>query len=498
MAVQRCERLTGEAASGGNGTNGHDRFGQCLAERIGRHRYDMWFGHAKLRDEGQTLEVATDSGFVARWIDEHFSEDLHHVATATLGDGARVSVCVKPELFPVERDEEAVAGASAPASRPGETPALPTPSARASFRRLDEFVIGQSNRLAIAQARQLVEDPEATMISPLFVHGECGVGKTHLLQGICRCYTERCGRPHAARYVTGEQFTNEYIAAIRTNTLEQFRRRMRKVDLLAIDDVHFLSNKVRTQGEFLHTLDALGLSGARVVMTSDEHPRQIRRFSRALVSRFLSGMVVQIERPDRETRRLLIRRLAESRGLSLSDAAVQRIASQCVGSVRELEGAITKLAAVHAIARQSERRTEGTGEVGMVLVEQLFSERTWQPAVPVRIGQVIDAVCELLGVTRSDLMGSGRHRRVVLGRGLVAFLGRELTTHSYPEIAEALGRTYHSTVHTAARRLRNQLQEDELVRLAADEPAVALRELVDQLRHAIVRSASHRTGTASA
>jgi chromosomal replication initiator protein len=293
------------------------------------------------------------------------------------------------------------------------------------------------------------------------------------------------------RYVTGEQFTNEYIASIRNNTVDEFRRRIRKLDLLAIDDVHFLANKMRTQSEFLHTLDAIDLTGSRVVLASDEHPRLIKKFSQALISRFLSGMVVQVGRPDRQTRIAIIRRLAEARNLPMQDAAVEAVASRCVGSVRELEGAVTKLAALRSVA--CELATDGTapetaGKVGLVLVEQLFNDQAWHPPTPVRIGAVIDVICRRVGISRNDLMGSSRHRRIVLGRALVAFLGREMTSHSYPEIARALGRSYHSTIHTAEQRLRRQMEAGETVDLAENESTLPVRELVDQLRHEITRT----------
>jgi chromosomal replication initiator protein len=380
-----------------------------------------------------------------------------------------------------------------------------------TLRRLDEFVVGQSNRLAYSTACRLIESADGPTVSPLFIHGECGLGKTHLLQGICRRSADLSGRPGHVRYVTGEQFTNEYIASIRNDTVDEFRKTIRRLDLLAIDDVHFLSNKVRTQGEFLHTLDAIDLTGARVVLASDEHPRLIKKFSQALISRFLSGMVVQIDRPDRPTRIAIVRRLARARHLPIKDGAVEAIASRCVGSVRELEGAVTKLAALWALqhdmaptgddasapasaarrngaARKAAKSgAAGPGEVGLVLVEQLFKDHGWKPPTPVRIATVIDVICRRLGIGRADLMGSSRHRRVVLGRGLVAALGRELTTHSYPEIARAMGRSFHSTIHTAEQRLRRQVDENHMATLDEAQAPMPLRELVDQLRHEITR-----------
>ncbi|MHC5113474.1 MAG: DnaA ATPase domain-containing protein [Planctomycetota bacterium] len=490
-----------------------------IESRIGRHRYDMWFGRARLQVDGERVEVATASAFVKKWIDAHFSEDLRGIARDTIGSKARIDVRVAPELFEddvptsahgraepgaeldPDADPEESTGTAVARKRSGRT-AVPTPppapAARtrrrpAPTRTLEDFVVGPSSRLAFATACRLI-DEEPSAVSPLFIYGDCGLGKTHLLQGICHRFAERTGRPEQVRYVTGEQFTNEYIASIRNQTIESFRKRVRRLDLLAIDDVHFLSNKVRTQSEFLQTLNEIDLAGARVVLASDEHPRHIKKFSQALISRFLSGMVVELEKPDRDTRISIVRRLASSRDVPMHDAAVEVVASRCVGSVRELEGAVTKLAALQRLTQLetsgSAAVTEGgpRGEVGMVLVEQLFKDHGWQPVTPVRIGTVIDVVCARLGISRPELMSSSRHRRVVLGRGLVAYLGREMTTHSYPEIARALGRAYHSTIHTAHQRLARQQRANEVVDPGGSEKPIPTRELVDQLRHEILRA----------
>lgn len=463
---------------------------ESLAKLIGAHKYDMWFGHTRFRMEGKRLAIATDSQFVANWIDTHFAKDLRGVASEAIGKDVQIDVHVAPEMFG-RRDDEAEAPTPAGRTKTRRPRAAAKQEAvrrLPPLRRLEDFIVGRANQLAYAAATRIVEEQDPKLISPLFVHGDCGVGKTHLLQGICQRFREAHGKTANVRYVTGEQFTNEYITAIRTNALDEFRLRMRKLDLLAIDDVHFLANKVRTQSEFLHTLDALDMTGARVVLGCDAHPRHLKRFSQALVSRFLSGMVVQVERPDRDTRKTLIRTLAATRGLPVNEAAIEAIAARYVSSVRELEGAVTKLAALRTLMKP----TESSGEVGMVLTEQLFSDHGLQPATPVRIGTVIECVCERLGINQGDLMGSSRHRRVVLGRALVAYLARELTTQSYPEIAQALGRSYHSTVHTAAQRLTRQLGQDERVDLGGPESTLDLKELVDELRHSILRATSNR------
>jgi chromosomal replication initiator protein len=505
-----------------------DLLSRRLADRIGQHKHEMWFSRsARLSVHDATVDVAAQSRFVADWINSHFADDLLDVARELLGERASILVHIDPALSMLSHSIEAAdfdrqecSGSNSSAARAvgrkgaagaiGRSDAhgsdsaavIPTFSAsdalaggegerharrnshgipRPMLRRLDSFVVGTCNKLAYSAARQLAEGGDAATISPLFLFGECGVGKTHLLQGICRRFCELNHRHDAMRYVTGEQFTNEYIAAVRSNTIDAFRRKMRKLELLAIDDVHFLANKVATQSEFLHTLDAIGLGGARIVMASDEHPRLIKRFSQALVSRFLSGMVVRVDPPARETRALLLVRLAEARGLRLNQAATDALAAKFIGSVRELEGAVTKLAAIKALTAPN------TAEIGMVLVDQLLQDSTWQPRSPVRIATVIDVVCRRLSVQRVELTGSSRHRRVVLARSLVAHLGRELTTMSYPEIALAIGRNFHSTVHTAAQRLRGQLECGSQIDLGAGT-FLPLGELIDQVKHEVYRA----------
>jgi chromosomal replication initiator protein len=479
-----------------------------LQRRIGSHKYEMWFGQATLEIRDTTLEIRADNPFVAQRIDANFAATLRGVAHQALGENASVTIRVDPTA-PRDADPDAARdpGKSAHAARgmfrnggaamPGDRrESLPRSGRSTRLHALEDFVTGPTNQLAHTMCVRLADEADAEGLSPLFIHGECGVGKTHLLQGVCRRYIERTGRTPQVRYVTAEQFTNEFIAAIKTGTTDAFRKRLRRLDLLAIDDVHFLADKGKTQSEFQHTIDAIAHSGARVVLASDHHPQHIQRFSQALVSRFMSGMVVKIERPDRALRRKLIERMAQRRGLRLNDAAIDELAGRCAGSVRELEGAITRVTAYRDLlggAANGNGVVEaeaGTAdqEVGLLLVEQVLREERARPARIVHIASIIDAVCNRLGVTKADLISASRHRKIVLGRSLAVYLSRELTAHSYPEIAQALGRVNHSTVHTADQRLRRQLDADQPLEPGMAEPARSLRELADMLRRDVCRA----------
>ncbi len=446
----------------------------------------MWFGEGtRIRIEGETLEVVASSAFAADWIGRHFTDDLRESARTVLPAGTAPKVEIRPpeatrsspsgpEPKAAERNR---ADGRADVDRPGGGPPVrrgSSPNGHDHWRRLEDFVPGTVNRLAFEAASRVAEGAEGSD-RILFVHGECGVGKTHLLQGACRLRRER-SRLQRVRYTTGEQFTNEFIASVRGGSLEGFRRRFRSIDLLAIDDVHFLSNKTATQGEFLHTLDAIALGGATVVLASDEHPRHIARLNRSLVSRFLAGMVVRVELPDRETRRTLLRRLAAKRRLRLSEAAEEALVSRFAGSARELEGGIAKLSVLAALSPSAD-----PAEVGMVLVEQLFEATPDSGGRrPVRLAAIIEVVATRLGVEREEILGRSKQRRASEARAVVVHLARRLTSLSYPEIARGLGRRNHSAIHSAEARVR-------AARAAGGADGERWCETIDRIAHGLLQ-----------
>lgn len=486
------------------------RISHGLTQRLGNRKVEMWFGQGtRYAVRNGDLEVVATSGFAADWIGKNFADALRDVARESLGLGAGARIEVRAPAAasqppgdasgggpsqprdPTDLDRRHDAGARAPEGlAPAvreQDPTMPTrdsskpsghrPHPADSWRRLDDFVVGDGNRLAFDAARRIADADDAAD-RMLFLHGECGVGKTHLLQSICRRRRERI-RSAKVRYTTGEAFTNEFIASVRSGSLESFRRRFRGLELLAIDDVHFLSNKTATQSEFLHTLDSIALGGSRVVLASDEHPRQIGRFHRSLVSRFLAGMVVRVEAPDRETRRILLRRLATQRGLRLGAAAEECLVGRFVGSARELEGAIAKLA---ALASLGEGSAESRDEIGMLLVEQLLEEdRRVARRTPIRLASIVEVVAEHLEIDREEILGGSKLRRASEARGIVAHLARRLTTLSFPEIARGLGRRNHSAIHAAESRTRQAI-------VSPGSDAERLRESIDRLSHALLRS----------
>lgn len=465
-----------------------------LSEEVGEDRCERYFRHdASLTFADGRLDITVPTGFKADLLRRRFEDPLRRAARAELERSGFVRAEVEVRF---NIDGKAFAGRDTAATAPEPARAEPRRGAAPASKwspkyTLETFIVGASNRLAYSAAVQVSDREMPRRISPLFVHGTSGLGKTHLLQGIAARFLET--RPGAnVRYIPAETFTNEFITALRASKLDHFRRAYRGVDLLCLDDVHFLSNKQATQTELLHTFDAIDLDGARVVLASDAHPRQIARLSAALISRFLSGMVVRVEAPDAATRRSIIASIARRLGIDLEPAGVELIVRETgeEGSVRELEGLMTRIEAMH-------RLLPGAGEpgrIGATLIRRALGLVADDRATgrPIRADAVVAHIASTLGVGPEELAGRGRHPRVVLARSLSAHLCRCLTSHSFPEIARALTRPNHSTVVTACRRIREQLERDEPVKGVEGLEGVSLRELVTTLTDGIRRAAAGR------
>ncbi|MEX0886072.1 MAG: DnaA/Hda family protein [Phycisphaeraceae bacterium] len=468
------------------------RVSDRLAAALGPRPYAMWFEQSAqfvVDEPERALRVHVPSRFIADRITRHYEPALRDAAEQELGEAASVEVRVDADRF--ARSAGSTEAAHAPPRSAAVGPVAPRRRPSRLRHCLDSFVVGPSNELAYAAAARLA-DEDAEAGHPVFLHGGCGLGKTHLLQGVCRRLLERM--PDArVHYTTGEQFTNDYITAVRANRLDQFRKRTRQLDLLAVDDIHFIANKQATQQEFLHSFDQIELGGARVVLASDSHPKLIEQFSEALISRCVRGLVVRIAPPDAPTRRRLVDALAQRRGLVLHESAAQALAQRCAGSVREIEGTLTKLQALMTLARHSGQRA---GEpIGHAMIDHLLASDAAMPAPqPLAFEHVVEAVTERLGVTRQQVMGRSRHKLVVLARSVTIYLARALTPLSYPEIARAMGRKNHSTVITACQRVQRQLGQADPAPLPPTLNTATLSDLLDELTRALRCSGAGRGG----
>jgi len=329
--------------------------------------------------------------------------------------------------------------------------------------RFENFVVAPSNRLAHAACVAVCEAP-GKAYNPLFLHGTVGLGKSHLLQAICHRLLARQGDIKIL-YLSCESFINQFIASVERGELDDFRYRYRHLDVLVIDDVHFLAEKERTQEEFFHTFNTLYQAQRQVILSSDSPPQEIPHIEERLVSRFKWGLVARVDRPSFETRVAIVTKKARLRDVELPDAVARYIARAVDTNIRELEGAVTRVAA-HAKLTHVPITLELAGEI---LADSL-PRRPREIAVP----EIIQAVTQHYGVRVSELQGKKRNKSIALPRQVCMHLARRLTKLSLEEIGGYFGGRDHTTVLHADRKIDDGAKAD-------DELGATLAELTRQI-----------------
>ena len=371
-------------------------------------------------------------------IDAGDDDATDEVADATYAPADQAPVPAAPE----RREEAARPGAGSPGTR-SEDGRL---NDKYSF---DTFVIGSSNRFAHAAAVAVAEQP-ARAYNPLFIYGGSGLGKTHLLHAIGH-YTRTLYSGTRVRYVSSEEFTNEFINSIRDDKAASFQRRYRDVDVLLVDDIQFLSGKVQTQEEFFHTFNTLHNANKQIVVTSDLPPKQLPDFEDRMRSRFEWGLITDVQPPDLETRIAILRKKSIQERLQAPPEVLEYIASKISSNIRELEGALIRVTAFASLNRQP---------VDLAITEIVLKDLLPSETGPeITAAQIMAATAQYFGVTVDDLCGSSRSRVLVTARQIAMYLCRELTDLSLPKIGQAFGGRDHTTVMHADRKIRQLMAE---------------------------------------
>ncbi len=319
----------------------------------------------------------------------------------------------------------------------------------------DAFVIGSSNRFAHAAALAVAETPGRSY-NPLFVYGDAGLGKTHLLHAIGNYVRENFPNKHV-RYISSETFVNEFIEAIRIHDRDMtgFKRRYRECDVLLVDDVQFLENKEQTQEEFFHTFNHLYSASKQIVLTSDRNPKSIATLEERLKSRFMSGLITEVQPPELETRIAILRVKAEHEPVTPPDDVLEFIASNVSQNIRELEGALTRVCAYSNLVRRSL-----TLDLAETVLADIVASR--QPR-RITAQDILQATSVMFGFPTDDLCGPSRRRPLVLARQISMYVFRELTDFSYPAIAREFGGRDHTTVIHAVDKIANMMREKRQV-----------------------------------
>jgi chromosomal replication initiator protein len=423
----------------------------AIAEKIGQQKFRIWFKNStRLTLSDGLLKIGVINPFIASWLESHFLTEVTEAAHAVAGNDCQVSFIVDSRLCdnrrPAALDWQAKPAFDNTPRLPAAVTHRPTHSGQKLKLTFDTFVVGQSNELAYNAAKAVINGKQSPF-NPLFIHGGYGLGKTHLLQGIC---TElRRTRPAANwLYLSAEDFANQFVLALKTRKLDAFRSRIRQTDLLAIDDIHFLASKPATQEEFLHTFNTLDLAGRQVILASDSHPKMITQISEKLISRFVSGMVVKIDPPDFKTRCEICRRYAEGMKKHISEDVIAYVAEHLRSNIRELQGAMLKIAAFASLQNT---------KIGLGMAQEILAEHIERCDPIVHISDIESAVALFFGITPAAIHSSKKDRTVSLARHFSMYLVRKHTKMSSSEIGRLLGDKNHATVLVACKKVEEQL-----------------------------------------
>jgi chromosomal replication initiator protein len=331
--------------------------------------------------------------------------------------------------------------------------------------RFDTFVVGPCNRFAHAAAVGVSEAP-GKAYNPFFMHGSVGLGKTHLLQSLCRALLERDPGTNIL-FLSCETFVNHFIAALENGDLQKFRSKYRNVDVLVVDDIHILANKERTQEEFFHTFNALHSAGKQIVLSSDSPPKDIPTLQGRLVSRFKWGLVTEIETPCYETRMAILKRKSRERGCELPDEVARLLAERIDTNIRELEGAVTKVQGYAALSR-----SPITPELAREALRELFVVRRGAPS----LDDLMHVLTEHFNVKAADLQSRRRTNAIAHPRQIGMYLARRITRMSLEDIGGFFGGRDHSTVLYGIQKIENLVREDPELRELLRQLEIQLRQ----------------------
>lgn len=465
--------------------------GSALVRVIGEKRYQLWFdGKTRLRRDGDRLIVGVANRFIQEWLQTRYQKQISQAVQSIVGSPPIVDFVIDGELYRAAREAEA-AVAAAPTlgdAQPGavslvevEAPAAlqktgqdQLPGQRRRWKRFHDFVEGPSNRVALAAARQVVEQPEEAP-RPLVFHGPTGTGKTHLLESIAR-ELYRSKPSWRIQFVTAEDFTNRFLSGMRDGKLGGFRKVFREANILFVDDLQFLARKRATQEEFLHTLDALVRRGHMLVASCDCHPRLSDDFLPELADRLLGGAVWGIQSPESATRFEILRSRALGKDPLIPELVLRLLADSLRGNVRELEGALLTL---QHFCRASNRPAD------MEAAHEALSELLHPRPREVDLKDIDEAVCAVLQLARGALQSSDRSWATTHARMLAMYLARKLSATSYSEIGKHFGGRNHSTVVAAEKKVRTWLRADFMILSGAIKRPAA--ELLARIEHRLSR-----------
>ena len=436
---------------------------------LSKGNYETWFKEtAIVSEEDDVFMIGVPNAFAREWLESKYRQQVRETLQRLLARTVDVRfVNMTASSARSDRPVAAIPGgsggqaANGSSDRPRDTPVGGVLNPRYTFSTL---VVGSNNRLAHAAALSVAERPGHSY-NPLFIYGGSGLGKTHLMHAIGHAVVGRHPKKRVA-YATSEKFTNEFINSIRAQKGEEFRERYRRIDVLLIDDIQFLTGKEGTQEEFFHTFNAIHEEGKQIVLSSDRPPKAIERLEDRLRSRFEWGLIADISTPDLETRIAILRAKAEAQSVPVPPPVVDFLAQRIVSNIRELEGALTRICAY---------ATLNAVPVTTQLAQEILQNILYNPRQKtLSTEKIVETVAKYYGVPVGELKGKARDKQIVLPRQIAMYLMREETEAPLLRIGEALGGRDHSTVLHGCEKIEREMAENDDFR----RDVGALREML--------------------
>lgn len=416
-------------------------FQEKIKEKVSPQQFTTWFVNLRLiKFSAKEVYINVPNSFCMEWLENNYME----VISTALGEATNTKYKIR---FVVDsKGFQEHAPSTQRSSQPSNEKNPDYINKNYSF---DNFLVGPCNRLAHAAALAVAESP-GTAYNPLFIHGPVGLGKTHLLQAIFLQLQQRSGR-HSALYLPCESFVNHYIATIKTGDWDSFRNKYRQIDVLLIDDVHFLANSQSTREEFFHTFNALYTCQKQIVLSSDCPPEEIPTIEERLISRFKWGLITRIDPPGFETSVAIIQRKTALLNMEISYDVARYLAEHATSSIREIEGAITNINRYAAISEN---------KIDLNFVKQVIRGFTKQKNY-IGIEEILNTVTKHFGVQLSHLHSKRKFKSITLPRQIAMYLARKLTNLSLEEIGGYMGGRDHTTVMHADEKISKLRKQDQ-------------------------------------
>jgi chromosomal replication initiator protein len=456
------------------------RIQEVVRGSVPEHAFHTWIASARaVASTSDELVLEAQNPFHVEWLEDKFGPLLASAGERVLGRPLQVTVTCAREasrtpVASLELDDPrphpatGAALGAAPHAPPADAHDVPRPVLNDRYT-FDRFVVGANNQLAAAASRAVADAPAKTY-NPLFLYGGVGLGKTHLMHAIAH-HLLQASPARKVSYVSSEKFMNELVQSIRQGSTPAFRARYRQMDLLLVDDVHFLEGKESTQEEFFHTFNALYDAQRQIVVTSDRPPKEMARLEERLVSRFEWGLVVDIRPPDYETRVAILRKKADDDNLTIDDEVLDFIAHSCTASVRELEGAVIKLLAYSSLTNQ-----EITPTLARTALHGLLRRRALEEGPVLAPERIRELVARRWRVRADALSSKRRTKDLTIPRQVAMYLIKEALGMSLTRIGELFGGRDHSTVIHSIRKVEEDMERDPEFRRQVEAARDEMRE----------------------